>query len=115
VGYPSVDLNVSVEQKLRLQDSQEDEPQEPPGKRIKLSTPKEQKFNFSKLILSGNGQYLVGVTGEDKCIRVFQIDSQNRIHQLSERYDFFLHNVTDRTNIMEMHVKKAVFHRVDTG
>jgi tRNA (guanine-N(7)-)-methyltransferase subunit TRM82 len=39
------------------------------------------------LILSGNSQYLVGVTGEDKCIRVFQIDSQNCIHQLSERYD----------------------------
>jgi tRNA (guanine-N(7)-)-methyltransferase subunit TRM82 len=88
-GLPVCILNILVERKLRLQDPQEDDTQEPPGKRIKLSPPKEQKYNFSKLILSGNGQYLVGVTGEDKCIRVFQIDSQNRIHQLSERYDSF--------------------------
>ena len=58
---------------------------EPPGKRIKLSSPKEEKPNFSSLVLSSDGQYLVGVTGEDKCIRVFQIDSQSRLTQLSER------------------------------
>ncbi|EDU50550.1 tRNA (guanine-N7-)-methyltransferase subunit Trm82 [Pyrenophora tritici-repentis Pt-1C-BFP] len=29
--------------------------------------------------------YLVGITGEDKCVRVFQIDSQNSLQQLSER------------------------------
>jgi tRNA (guanine-N(7)-)-methyltransferase subunit TRM82 len=72
-------------QKLRCQNEQEDEPQEPPGKRIKLSPPKEQKSNFANLVLSSDGQYLVGVTGEDKCIRVFQIDAQSRLHQLSER------------------------------
>jgi tRNA (guanine-N(7)-)-methyltransferase subunit TRM82 len=77
-----------VEQKLRLQESHEDESQERPGKRLKLSPAEEQKFNFSKLILSSNGQYLVGVTGEDKCIRVFQIDAQNCIHQISERYGY---------------------------
>ncbi|OAL55663.1 hypothetical protein IQ07DRAFT_529398 [Pyrenochaeta sp. DS3sAY3a] len=60
-------------------------PQEPPGKRIKLDQPKEQKANFSDLIISADGQHLVGATGEDKCIRVFQIDAQNQLHQLSER------------------------------
>ncbi|KAL5121206.1 tRNA (guanine-N(7)-)-methyltransferase non-catalytic subunit trm82 [Pleosporales sp. CAS-2024a] len=64
---------------------EEDATQEPPGKRIKLSTPQEQKPNFSSLILSNNGQHLIGVTGEDKCIRVFQMDAQCRLEQLSER------------------------------
>jgi tRNA (guanine-N(7)-)-methyltransferase subunit TRM82 len=50
-----------------------------------LEQPKEQKSNFSSLILSNDGQYLVGITGEDKCIRVFQMDSQNQLQQLSER------------------------------
>jgi tRNA (guanine-N(7)-)-methyltransferase subunit TRM82 len=71
-----------------LQNTQEDETQEPPGKRIKLSPPvqpQEQKFNFSSLVLSKDGNYLVGVTGEDKCIRVFQIDAQSRLTPLSER------------------------------
>jgi tRNA (guanine-N(7)-)-methyltransferase subunit TRM82 len=52
-----------------------------------MEQPKEQKSNFSSLILSNDGQYLVGITGEDKCIRVFQIDSQNQLQQLSERYE----------------------------
>jgi hypothetical protein len=70
--------------KLISQDAQDDE-QGPPGKRIKLSPPKEQKSNFSCLVLSNDAQYLVAVTGEDKCVRVFQIDSQSRLQQLSER------------------------------
>jgi tRNA (guanine-N(7)-)-methyltransferase subunit TRM82 len=68
-----------------MQDEQDDESEGPPGKRIKLEQPKEQKSNFASLILSKDGQYLIGVTGEDKCIRVFRIDSQSRLHQLSER------------------------------
>jgi tRNA (guanine-N(7)-)-methyltransferase subunit TRM82 len=62
-----------------------DESEGPPGKRVKLSPSKEQKPNFSTLILSRNGQYLVAVTGEDKCVRVFETDSHGRLHQLSER------------------------------
>jgi tRNA (guanine-N(7)-)-methyltransferase subunit TRM82 len=70
-----------------VQAEEDDETQERPGKRIKLEQPKEkeQKSNFSNLILSNNGQYLIGITGEDKCIRVFEIVSQNQLHQLSER------------------------------
>ncbi|KAF2132942.1 hypothetical protein P153DRAFT_373589 [Dothidotthia symphoricarpi CBS 119687] len=79
------DRSIWPEQDDRVR--QEDETQEPPGKRIKLSVSKdtEKKPNFLSLVLSNDGQYLVGVTGEDKCIRVFQIDSQNRLQQLSER------------------------------
>ncbi|CAI9625604.1 unnamed protein product [Alternaria burnsii] len=69
----------------QIEDQQEGDSEERPGKRIKLEQPKEQRSNFSSLILSSDGQYLVGITGEDKCIRVFQIDSQNRLQQLSER------------------------------
>ncbi|KAF2025810.1 guanine-N(7)--methyltransferase subunit TRM82 [Setomelanomma holmii] len=59
---------------------------EPPGKRIKLSpAPTERGPNFSSIILSSNGEYLIGVTGEDKCIRVFQVDKEGQFQQLSER------------------------------
>jgi len=68
-----------------VQGEQFDEDGERPGKRIKLDQPKENKANFSSLIISNDGQYLVGVTGEDKCVRVFQIDSGNSLLQLSER------------------------------
>ncbi|KAF1839900.1 tRNA methyltransferas-like protein [Cucurbitaria berberidis CBS 394.84] len=66
-------------------DQPDDSSQEPPGKRVKLEQPKEQKPNFTNLVLSNSGQHLVGVTGEDKCIRVFQVDSQSHLQQLSER------------------------------
>ncbi|KAH9879218.1 tRNA (guanine-N(7)-)-methyltransferase non-catalytic subunit trm82 [Plenodomus biglobosus] len=68
-----------------IDDHRDDEQQERPGKRIKLEHPKEQKSNFTTLILSHSGRYLVGITGEDKTIRVFEIDAQNHLHQLSER------------------------------
>ena len=68
-----------------MQVQQGDEDGERPGKRIKLEQPKEQKANFSNLIISDDGKYLVGITGEDKCVRVFQIDSRNSLQQLSER------------------------------
>lgn len=68
-----------------MQGQQDDEDGERPGKRIKLDQPKEHKANFSNLIISNDGQYLVGITGEDKCVRVFQIDTQNSLQQLSER------------------------------
>jgi hypothetical protein len=76
--------HLQLSEKLIPQDAQDDE-QEPPGKRIKLSPPKEEKSNFSCLVLSNDGQYLVAVTGEDKCVRVFQLDTQSRLQQLSER------------------------------
>ncbi|KAJ4372149.1 tRNA (guanine-N(7)-)-methyltransferase non-catalytic subunit trm82 [Neocucurbitaria cava] len=66
-------------------DQQDDDTQGPPVKRLKLEQPKEPKANFTNLVLSNSGQYLIGVTGEDKCIRVFQIDAQNKLQQLSER------------------------------
>ncbi|KAF2800056.1 tRNA methyltransferas-like protein [Melanomma pulvis-pyrius CBS 109.77] len=68
-------------------DAPEDEPQERPGKRIKLSPSADapSTSNFSCLVVSNDKQYLVAVTAEDKCIRVFQIDSNCQLHQLSQR------------------------------
>ncbi|KZM18532.1 tRNA (guanine-N(7)-)-methyltransferase non-catalytic subunit trm82 [Ascochyta rabiei] len=58
----------------------------PPEKKVKLSEPpKQRKANFSNLIVSHDGKYVVGVTGEDKCIRVFETDIRNQLRQLSER------------------------------
>ncbi|USP77250.1 tRNA (guanine-N(7)-)-methyltransferase non-catalytic subunit TRM82 [Curvularia clavata] len=73
------------DQQAQAEEQQSSDSEERPGKRIKLEQPKEQKSNFSDLILSHNGQYLIGVTGEDKCIRVFQINPQGQLEQLSER------------------------------
>ncbi|KAJ4344906.1 tRNA (guanine-N(7)-)-methyltransferase non-catalytic subunit trm82 [Ascochyta clinopodiicola] len=65
---------------------QDEEKQGPPEKKVKLSEPpKQRKANFSNLIASNDGKYVVGVTGEDKCIRVFETDIRNQLRQLSER------------------------------
>ncbi|KAF2118508.1 tRNA methyltransferas-like protein [Lophiotrema nucula] len=63
----------------------EDEPTEPPGKKIKLSHSNDQISTFSSLTLSHDGQHLIAVTSEDKSIRVFQIDSDCNLRQLSQR------------------------------
>ncbi|PVI03733.1 tRNA methyltransferas-like protein [Periconia macrospinosa] len=72
-------------QEAEKETEQADVSQEPSGKRIKLSHPVRQKNNFSILKTSNNGNYLIAVTAEDKCIRVFQIASDWRLQQLSER------------------------------
>ncbi|KAI4701594.1 hypothetical protein J4E81_003334 [Alternaria sp. BMP 2799] len=77
------------QQDAQIEHQQEGDSEERPGKRIKLEQPKEQKSNFASLILSNDGQYLVGITGEDKCVRVFQIDAQNRLQQLNKFGDVY--------------------------
>lgn len=68
-------------------DEPADESEGPPEKRVKLSPPVENTANFSCLTLTNDKQYLVAVTAEDKCIRVFQVDSACQLHQLSQRLD----------------------------
>ncbi|KAL1603983.1 tRNA (guanine-N(7)-)-methyltransferase non-catalytic subunit trm82 [Paraconiothyrium brasiliense] len=63
----------------------EDEHEGPPGKRVKLTPVVEPKPNILHLKTTQDGQHLVVVTAEDKCIRVFQIDDQCRLKQLSQR------------------------------
>ncbi|KAJ4345790.1 tRNA (guanine-N(7)-)-methyltransferase non-catalytic subunit trm82 [Didymosphaeria variabile] len=63
----------------------EGEHEGPPGKRVKLTPVTEPKPNISHLKTTQDGQHLVAVTAEDKCIRVFQIDDQCRLEQLSQR------------------------------
>jgi tRNA (guanine-N(7)-)-methyltransferase subunit TRM82 len=38
------------------------------------------------LAVSSDGNYVVAVTGEDKCLRVFEIEDSGNLKQLSERY-----------------------------
>ncbi|KAF1932480.1 uncharacterized protein M421DRAFT_417201 [Didymella exigua CBS 183.55] len=68
-------------------EERDEEKEGPPEKKVKLSQPpKQQKVNFSNLVVSSDGRYIIGVTGEDKCIRVFETDIQNQLRQLSERH-----------------------------
>ncbi|KAF2498631.1 tRNA methyltransferas-like protein [Lophium mytilinum] len=62
-----------------------DEPQEPPGKKVKLSKQAEEPPNVSKLVVTSDYQHLVAVTAEDKCLRVFRLDLTGRLEPLSER------------------------------
>jgi tRNA (guanine-N(7)-)-methyltransferase subunit TRM82 len=58
----------------------------PPEKKVKLSEPpKQKKANFTNLIVTSDGRHIVAVTGEDKCIRVFDTNFENQLRQLSER------------------------------
>jgi len=38
-----------------------------------------------KVSITGNGQYIVAVTGEDKCIRVLELSANGLLRQYSER------------------------------
>ncbi|KAG2416959.1 hypothetical protein HFD88_008176 [Aspergillus terreus] len=76
--------------------------QGPPEKRRKVSQSSAQAVESSKsttndsakklawsnipiVVISSNGEYVVAVTSEDKCIRVFQLSPDGRFKQLSER------------------------------
>jgi tRNA (guanine-N(7)-)-methyltransferase subunit TRM82 len=71
---------------------------EPSAKKRKVSPVPEQtaKGDQSKssnawstipiLAVSSDGNHIVAVTGEDKCLRVFEIEEGGNLKQLSERY-----------------------------
>lgn len=79
--------------------------QEPPGKKRKLSPSADEPSNDSKpntketgksqsssswshiplLVTSPTGKYIVAVTPEDKCIRVFEVSEGGVLQQVSER------------------------------
>ncbi|EAW08228.1 putative tRNA methyltransferase [Aspergillus clavatus NRRL 1] len=79
--------------------------EEPPEKRRKVSPPPDQKPEDSEpasqksrkpeaspawstipiLAVSADGEYVVAVTAEDKCIRVFEVEENGALKQLSER------------------------------
>lgn len=82
----------------------EDENTEPPGKKRKMSSSSKDKpelgssedtkekgiprpswVSIPLLASSRMGDYLVAVTAEDKCLRVFGVDEKGNISQLSER------------------------------
>ncbi|KAF2270584.1 guanine-N(7)--methyltransferase subunit TRM82 [Lojkania enalia] len=63
----------------------ENETEEPPEKKVKLSSPNEYSPTFSCLAISNDKQYVVAVTAEDKCVRVFQINSDYHLHEISQR------------------------------
>lgn len=77
--------------------------QAPPGKRRKLSPPPEQQTektaeqkkgadsktpawsNIPILVVSHDSKYVVAVTAEDKCIRVFSLGEDGKLQELSSR------------------------------
>ncbi|KAF2442314.1 tRNA methyltransferas-like protein [Karstenula rhodostoma CBS 690.94] len=73
------------ESAILAESDREDAQEGPPAKRAKLTPVAEPKPNLSHLKVTKDGTYLVAVTAEDKCIRVFQIGDQCRLEQLSQR------------------------------
>ena len=61
-------------------------PEGPPEKRRKISGTSETTGNVTLLQSVGNSGCFVAVTGEDKCLRVFEINNDYEIVQLSSRY-----------------------------
>ncbi|EKG21990.1 hypothetical protein MPH_00682 [Macrophomina phaseolina MS6] len=64
---------------------QSEPPQGPPEKKRKISEGPASRPKIIKLAVSTDGQYVVAITGEDKCLRVFSIESSGQLKQLSER------------------------------
>ncbi|KAL8996450.1 MAG: hypothetical protein Q9169_004044 [Polycauliona sp. 2 TL-2023] len=54
---------------------------------VKSSKPQTGVSNIIMLTVSSDGQYIVAVTDEDKCVRVLHLDHSGCLQQLSERQD----------------------------
>ena len=66
-----------------LEASEQDE--EPPGKRRKISAQPTAPANIIILRVTSDKKHIIAVTGEDKCVRVFEIDENEQIAELSSR------------------------------
>ncbi|KAK0654456.1 tRNA (guanine-N(7)-)-methyltransferase non-catalytic subunit trm82 [Lasiodiplodia hormozganensis] len=65
--------------------SQPETAEGPPEKKRKVLDDSAQRPRIIKLVASRDGQHIVAVTGEDKCVRVFSLDPSGALKQLSER------------------------------
>jgi tRNA (guanine-N(7)-)-methyltransferase subunit TRM82 len=98
------------------------EDQGPPEKKRKVSPSAEELAKDSKaavkaptwsiipiLVASSNGDYLIALTAEDKCIRVFQLKDDGTFEQLSERSvtPISLIEIINSPGI-QMHAKEAL-------
>ncbi|KAF9886841.1 tRNA (guanine-N(7)-)-methyltransferase non-catalytic subunit trm82 [Aspergillus nanangensis] len=89
--------DVAVDSSKAIGTEASSEGQGPPGKRRKVSEPSDQaaegptesqKVTWSNIpivLASSNGQYVIALTAEDKCIRVFQLSPEGTFQQLSQR------------------------------
>ncbi|KAL2000112.1 hypothetical protein VTN02DRAFT_3543 [Thermoascus thermophilus] len=76
------------EKKRKLSPSAEQASEEPGSKNRGTieSTPSQAWSNIPLLVHSPTGRHIVAVTGEDKCIRVFEVGKEGSLQQLSERH-----------------------------
>lgn len=89
------DANNAQETVKDIEAQQEEKDQEPPGKKRKTDTSNSAGGKKPKslpdwthipiLTISSTGKYVVALTAEDKCIRVFQIAEDGSLKELSER------------------------------
>ncbi|KAF1353672.1 hypothetical protein BDV97DRAFT_119980 [Delphinella strobiligena] len=75
-----------AEAEMLAQDGQgTSEDEGPPGKKRKLEKPGAALPTVIKLVLSPDQTHAVAVTGDDKCIRVFEITKSGTLIELSQR------------------------------
>ncbi|OJJ47832.1 hypothetical protein ASPZODRAFT_131423 [Penicilliopsis zonata CBS 506.65] len=81
-----------ADSELRNEESQPaSDPQGPPEKKRKISEAKDVDAvsvtwsNIPLLISSSNGEYVIALTAEDKCIRVFRVEDDGTLRHLSAR------------------------------
>jgi tRNA (guanine-N(7)-)-methyltransferase subunit TRM82 len=61
------------------------------GKKPKPKTPKAVLLpSVIRLCGTSDGEHIIALTGEDKCVRVFNVSHDGSLTQLSERYDLLL-------------------------
>lgn len=58
------------------------------SKARKSKKPETAEPNVIKLIGTSDGQSIVAVTDEDKCVRVLRLDGNGKLQQLSKRQDY---------------------------
>ncbi len=68
-----------------------------------------------KLAGTSTGQHVIAVTGEDKCIRVFDLAANGTLKQLSERRDGTTASWGHLLIKEQSYAKKAMCNNLDTG
>lgn len=87
----------------------EEQPVEgPPGKKRKIENGPTKLPNVIKLVLSPDHKHAVAVTGDDKCIRVFEIASEGKLIELSQRKGLLVLGGRFVLTIIQMYAKASL-------
>ena len=70
-----------------------------------------------KIISTSNGEHVIAITGEDKCVRVLKVQAKGRLETLSERYkqSYLSLRLSSVLMCTQAHAQKTMRNDLDLG